>query len=854
MKKVLKLGLSAIGPIAMIIILTMPIGPLAGGLGILQPVGGIFDTGHAIDMSGNQTIKISELDSQVQVIMDEWAIPHIYAETKEDAFITLGYLHAKDRLFQMVMQKYLAAGRISEIMGGESWAISSDKYYRTIGLARSAQMTYEGLLAEVDTNPDAEYVLDVIEAYVFGINTYLTRMSDAEVPFELKVVGFIPEPWEPVDIFAWSKMMSWGLSGSLSRELAYHEINQAFNNDTLFEDMFPDVWPYSVPIIPEQYNLSLVEYPNAPGGWTAGEPVSSQNTAEIPILDSQKTQSLLSIVSEVIQPFGNLDYVGSNNWVVNGSKSSTGRPILANDPHLRLQLPSLWYEAHIVVPGLLNVQGGTLAGTPAVLIGHNEHIAWGLTNVGLDVLDLFVEEVNTENQDQYWYNNEWKDFEIINEDILLRSGEIVEYEVKWSIHGPCIDSITESYDVSNDGIVNLAMNWTGSGFTHEILAVSKLNKANNMTDYFDSLYWWDAAPQNFVYADDEGNIALTVAGRFPIRSGYSGKYPVVALNDSVGWTGSIPYAHLPRSVNPTQGYLQSANQLSIDPESYAYPLVGIQAPGYRGRRIDSLLSSDSSVTVEDMMRHQADDLDLSAQNILPLVLDAWDNSAFSNSSIQSMVTEMKNWNYRMDPDSIAPTIWMYLDDSLTNEIFDEVTSTGVSRGNIYTPILERVIKENESYYIDDKSTTDIESLEEIVVRAFQRCYNLLVSDLGENQDNWEYGLYHIIYVDHLASFTYLGGGPHHGSGYTLNAAFGWTVTGGPSRRMVVSFEDILDIYTVYPGGQSGNLVSEHWSDLFALWYEYDDETEHYGYTHERFYASFATFPTNHVKQFLTFNP
>lgn len=832
----------------------MPIGPLTGGLGILQPIGGIFDTGIGIDGTNNKTIHLDELDSQVNVIMDEWGIPHIYAQNKEDAFMTLGYLHAKDRLFQMTMQKYLAAGRISEIMGGASWAISSDKYYRTIGLAKSAQMTHEGLLAEEDTNPDAKYVLEVVRAYVTGVNIYLNKMGDSEIPFELKVVGFIPEPWEEVDIFTWSKMMSWGLSGGFTRELSYQEINQTLNNDTLFNDMFPDVWPYSVPIIPEQYNLSLGEYPNAPGGWEAGIPEVSHQSTEIPEIDDQEKQILSSILSEVLQPFGDLDYVGSNNWVVNGSKSSTGKPILANDPHLRLQLPSLWYEAHIVVPGLLNVQGGTLAGTPAVLIGHTEHIAWGLTNVGLDVLDLFVEQVNTENEDQYWYNGEWRDFEIIPENIRLRDGNVIEYEVKWSVHGPCIDSITQGYQISNDGVVNLAMNWTGSGYTHEILGISKLNKAKNITDYFDALYWWDAAPQNFVYADNEGNIAITVAGRFPIRSGYSGKYPVVGLNDSVGWVGSIPYAHLPRSVNPSQGYLQSANQLSIDPASYGYPLVGLQAPGYRGRRIDNLLSSDSSVSVEDMMRQQADDLDLSAQSILPLILDAWDNSGCSNTSIQSIVNEMKYWNYRMDPDSIAPTIWMYLDDSLKSEIFDEVTSKGVGKGYIYTPILERVIRENETYYIDDKSTSNIESLEDIAVRAFQKCYNLIVSDFGEEQDNWKYGFHHIIYVDHLAGFTYLGGGPHHGSGYTLNAAYGWVVTGGPSRRMVVSFEDTLEIYTTYPGGQSGNMVSEHWSDLFALWYAYDEDTKHYDYTHERFYPIMTEFPTNEIEQYLTFIP
>ena len=483
------------------------------------------------------------------VIADQWGIPHIYADSVNDAFMVLGYLHARDRLFQMVMQSRLASGRLSEIIGPA--AVTSDKFYRTIGLRRSAELTHQWYL-EHRSDPIVDNALSIVEAEVEGVNAFIDSMTSAVTPIEFKLLGLRPEPWTELDVFVWAKMMTWGLSGNF-RDLYRQYIRAALDNDTLYRELFNDTMPFTVPIVPEQTNLSLAEFPLAPGGAPAPAIQSGLRQSKVAECDVPFTrlQSLLDRLQQVMSPFGPGEIVGSNNWVVSGNKSATGHPILANDPHLVLQAPSLWYEAHIVVPGELDVMGVTFPGLPGVVLGHTAHAAWGFTNVGADVLDIVVEKVNPDNSSQYEYNGQWKDFEIVDEQIRLRDGTIVPFSVKWSVHGPLIDSFVTEYGVDESSAENIAMMWTGNGVTHEVLSLSLMNKMNTIEDYHRAVYWWDSPPQNIVFADDQANIAIMVAGRFPIRSGYSGEFPVQLLNDTVGWVSNIPFAHNPRSVNPS---------------------------------------------------------------------------------------------------------------------------------------------------------------------------------------------------------------------------------------------------------------------------------------------------------------
>ena len=846
-RKIANLGLSLIGPIALIILLTMPIGPLTGGLGILQPWGGIFDVGRGIQHQKVEYVTLPEAISGATVIIDQWGIPHIYGQTTEDAFLALGYMHARDRLFQVVMQTYLAAGRISEVVGGEEFAISADEFQRTIGLAQSAQETYDWYVANAKTNPDVNYTLRCIQAHVAGMNAFIDSMTSDTAPIEFKILGFTPQHFTPVDEFIWAKYMTWGLSGGVE-DLTNQFIRGSLHNDTMYSELFPDFYPNTIPIISEQYNLSLSDFPDAPGGYPAmivpppSVSLDATPTVQIP---TEKLDSLLDITSKTINLLGSSAFVGSNNWAVNGSKTASGQAILANDPHLTLQAPSLWYEVQIVVLDEnepLNVQGGSLPGTPGVLIGHTEHISWGLTNVGADVLDIFIEALNPSNPLQYSYNGEWRDFTVDKEIIHVKGSDDIEYDIYWSVHGPCIDSVMNTYDSDTDTVhPNIAMNWTGLGVTHEILTLGLLNRANNITDYYNALYWWDSPPQNFIYADDEGNIALTVAGRFPIRQGYSGKFPITALNDSVGMISNIPYAFLPRSVNPSQCFLQSANQKSIDPASYPYTILGAQSPDYRGERIYTVLENSTDITVEDMMRLQADDLDLTAEKLLPYVLSAWNAKGDGNTTIQGIINSLQTWDYKMDTDISAPTIWIYLLNETRFEIFDEVRSAGLKASVVQIPVLEWVMTQSIGYYIDDHTTLGVkETLNDILIRALHRTAADLYN-LNPDPNKWTYGNYHIVYIDHLAGLTHIGGGPQRGSAYTVNAAPGWVVQHGPSRRMIVSYTETPEYYTVYPGGQSQVMFSPHWDDLFQLWYTFNETTQHYGYTLEYNYSTATAF-------------
>ncbi len=843
-RKIINFGLSLIGPIALIVILTMPIGPLAGGLGIIAPTGGIFDVGVGANQPELQTIQLPGLDANVEVLQDQWGIPHIYADSAEDAFTALGYLHARDRLFQMVMQNYMAAGRVSEIVGG--FANSSDRFYRTIGLARDAQKSLDWFEANT-ANSDVAYALALIDAEVRGVNAYIDTMTSATTPIEFTILKFTPEPWRRLDVFIFANMMTWGLSGGIS-DLSMQWIKSSMGNDTMFYELVPNVMPYTVPIIPEQFNLSYSEYPDANGGYPATpDPLSVMGDAVLAevFIPLEKLDALIEMMNEIVMPFGNMEFVGSNSWVAHGSRTSTGLPILCNDPHLGFQTPSIWHEAHIVVPGELDVTGVTFPGMPGIVLGHNEYAAWGATNVGADVLDIFVEQLNPSNSSQYMYNGAYRDFEIVDETIHTSEGVDIPFEVKLSVHGPLIDSVTNTYDLAAGSAPNIAMNWTGSGVSHIVLAILLLDKVENIQDYYDALYWWDNPAQNLIYADVHGNIAMTVCGRLPIRSGYSGRYPVQALNDSVGMVSNIPYAYIPRSVNPSQGYLQSANQLSIDLTAYGFDLVGPFADGYRGRRIDYLLGNDNSITMDDMKRFQADALEVRAQEIVPYVVDAWNNAVDGNTTVDEIVGWLDDWDYVMEADGKAPTVWMYLREAIHYEVFDEIRSLDSSLPLSRTPVLEMMIRENNAYFLDDHTTTGIvETRDEILVRAIYRALDAIVADpdFGSDTADWIYGNKHMVYYDHLMDLTTVGGIPHRGQNTLANAG-GWRVTHGPSWRLVADMDNIQMSYGIFAPGQSGNPFSPHFDDLFAIQYAFDEETEQYAYHLLYFYSTAAAFRT-----------
>lgn len=847
-RKLVNTGLSLIGPIAMIIILTMPLGPLTGGLGILQPWGGIFDVGRGLNEPVEQTLTIPGLESEVNILIDQYGVPHIYAENIVDAYIGLGYMHARDRLFQMVIQNRLASGRVSELVG--AYANSSDKIYRTIGLQRTAQLSLDWFIDNADEYPEAQYALELMEGQVMGINYFIDHMISENTPIEFKLLGIKPERWTMLDMFIGASFITWGLTGDFD-DLKRLWIRENIGNDTIYNELYPDIMPYTNYTISEQTYLNITEYPDAPGGYPAPVLPLLVFQEDIPTIEKQKLSLLINELSSVVDPYGLRDAFGSNNWAVAGSKSATGFPIICNDAHMPLTAPNLVYEAHISVPGELNVRGITLPGMPSIESGFNDYIAWGFTNGGVDVLDIFVEQLNPENSSEYFYNDEYHAFKVIKEDIHTLEGITIPFDVKVSVHGPLIDGIVEQDGGSGS---NLAMNWTGNSVSHLIMAALQFDKATNMNEFFDAIYWWDNPVFNFAYADNENNIAMTVCGRIPVRSGYSGLYPVTALNDSIGMVSNIPFAHLPREINPSRGFVTSTNQRSIDPLEYNYTLVGPFVDGYRSRRISELLTVDFSVTIEDMMRFQADVVEIRARSIVPVVVSAWDALGDDNTTIESVVDYFRVWNYEMVTELVAPTVWMHLFDTIQNEIFDELhfletelAATSLKSialpSSIYprSPVVEQIILENTSDFFDDESTPEIiETRDQILVRALFRAVDVMYSIYGSDTENWTYGLHHTLNIKHMAGLTTIKGGPIRGQ-HTLFPSHGWEMSSGPVYRFVIDLDDRMNSRIVIAGGQSGNIFSEHFDDLFQLYFAFDEVAHHYQYHEVYAYESLNDF-------------
>ncbi|MHA2211353.1 MAG: penicillin acylase family protein, partial [Candidatus Thorarchaeota archaeon] len=464
------------------------------------------------------------------------------------------------------------------------------------------------------------------------------------------------------------------------------------------------------------------------------------------------------------------------------------------------------------------------------------------TNVGADVNDIFVEQLNPANPDQYMYNGAYRNFTIHQEDIYTKEGEVIPFTVKESVHGPCIDSVINARGSDDESHPNLAMNWTISGATHELAAMSLLMRADDIYDAIDAFYWWDTAAQNCVVGDDSGNIGMLVVGRFPVRAGYTGEYPVEALNDSVGMVSWVPYAHNPREVNPSRGFVQSANQRTIAPGNYAYDILGPQAPGYRGRRIFHLLDSMSDITVDDMKAIQADVVEVRAEVIVPYVIDAWDAAGDGNATIAAAVDLLRTWEYDMETDLEAPTIWMYLLEELHYEIFDEIWSASTSLRLSFFPVLEDIIVSDNAFYLDDQSTGPVESRDEIIVRALVSAIEELTLEWAD-EPNWEYGNRHVILIDHLGGFTTIGDESPLRGQLTINVAGGWRPGSGPSTRLIADLGAIDMSYMAYPGGQSGNIFSPHFSDMFDIWYSFDEVTEQHGYHILYFYSTADAFRT-----------
>jgi penicillin amidase len=791
-KLVVKLAVVLIVSALFLTVLSVPLGRLPPIGDLLEPAGGIWTVGEDAIPVESQVLTLPGAEGPVRVFRDEYGVPHIFADSDRDLFMAVGYLHASDRLFQMDIQRRAALGSLSEILGPST--VETDKLLRSIGLRYASERTLE----ELD-----EETLDILEAYAAGVNAYIQQASPNRLPLEFKLLNYRPRPWEPLDSIAFGKLMAWSLSGDFN-DLELKLFEDAYGA-VAAENLFPVVMPLQLPIIPPGPQASPVSYE-----------VQEVHTS----LSRETVEDLLSrfrSIEPLLEPFRGL---GSNNWVVAPKKSATGAPILANDPHLALTLPSIWYQARLSSPSY-NVYGVTLLGAPAVVLGFNERIAWGFTNVGADVVDFFVEQVNPDDETQYLHMGEWKNFTLREEVIQVRGSSPVVIQMKISVHGPVITRLDQT----------VAMQWTGHLPTFELRALLNLSKARNWKEFREALTDFMVPAQNIVYADVDGNIGIVVNGLYPIRGRGLGRVPVDGSSGDYDWVGFVPYDEIPSSFNPPRGFLLSANQKPTGPD-YPYYLGWEWADRYRAQRIKEFLEETKALDVDDMKRLQLDHFSVAAREFVPFLLDAFGSLEDQGASLHPMAPDavklLRDWDYVMDASKVAPTLywtWLYnYREATFRDEWNTANLTGVGLPSV--TVLERMTKfEPSSLWFDDVETDAVETRDDIIRKAFVAALNFLEDEVGPKVGDWVWGRVHFLQVRHLTELEALSSDliPRDGGSFTVDVAHGsladgrLLVTSGPSWRMIVDLREPVRGYGSYPGGQSGNPISPHYTDLLEIW-------------------------------------
>ncbi|GHO45249.1 penicillin acylase family protein [Ktedonospora formicarum] len=747
------------------------------------------------------TLHFAELHDSVEIITDHYGVPHIYARNEDDLFFAQGFIHAQERLWQMELNRRIGAGRLSEIVGPV--ALEVDRFSRRLGMHRSA-------LEGVQQLP--EQMKQILTAYVLGVNTYI-KHHQRQLPAEFAILRFRPDPWRLADCLQWGKMIGWNLSGNWETELtrarlvASIGVERAAKLEAGYDPAHPLIIPPGV----------------AYQGINPG------------LLDQYERIKELT-------GFGMMG--GSNNWVVDGTMTTTGLPILCNDPHLGQAAPSIWFECHLNM-GDLDVVGASFPGSPGVVIGHNRHIAWGVTNAVSDVQDLYIEKFNPDNPNQYEYQGQWENAKVYREYIKIKGEEPVVEDVRVTRHGPIITKMPPLENMGEEkGELPLALRWTGLEQCNIAWAVQKINRATNWDEFREGLRDWDVPPQNFVYADRQGNIGYVMAGSIPIRPQQQ-----QALLPSPGWTGEyewqgyIPFDELPQTFNPEQHFIATANNRVID-DNYPYYISNEWLNGYRAQRIRDLLTSSGKLTPADMARIQADQYSLPAEEFVPYILSIEPRTPHERAAQDILRT----WDHVLSPESIGAAIYTTFLRKLTRLVLDALVGEDQELINSYLgvgatimatlngyasrerPLLIRLLKEHDDdWFAENPMRNGPHSWSEALRAAFEAALGELRDKRGENLLNWQYGSIHRMTYNHaLGSVKALekifNRGPYAVGGDidtvnmgTVSPAEPETVITVPSYRQIVDLADLSHSLSGHAPGQSGHANSEHYDDFIQMW-------------------------------------
>jgi penicillin amidase len=756
----------------------------------LSPQKGFWQNAEAADKKFNADIHLPQLSGKTEVYFDERLVPHVFADNEKDAWFVQGYLHAKFRLWQMDFQTYAAAGRLSEIMGDSANGISFlkiDKFFRRLGMVYAAEKS----LQAIENDPLTKMACD---AYTAGVNAYISSLDEKDYPVEYKLLNYKPEPWTNLKSALFIKYMAYDLAG-------YDEDFERTNAKSLltqqqYESLFPYVMDSLQPIIttplPKLIHVPDVKRPNS-----ADSVYFNFNTEVAPS-------------NKAIQPDKNN---GSNNWAVAGSKTKSGQPILCNDPHLSLHLPSLWFEMQISTPGF-NAYGATLPGAPNILIGFNSNCAWGLTNAERDVKDYFEVQFRDSTMQEYWFDSSWRKAGMRDEIIKIRNNKSDTEHIAMTVFGPVM------YDPHYPDKLHTgkyyALHWQAHEGSNELSTVLKMVRAKNYTDYVEATSTFQCPSQNFVFADKAGDIAIRQAGKFPALWYRQGDFLNPGKDSSYMWQAYIPDSLQPVMLNPERGFVSSANQAPYNTRTYPYYIPGYYNL-YRSWLINRNLSLMQNISVNDMMQLQTSLYNLEAEKALPLFLKNISVTALDENAKQYLDL-VSSWNLVNGPNSIGATIFsLWMDSTISKVYNDELHGSNAA---IPVPEVEpatlmaNILKDSASLFADDINTPQHETIKDDITNAFLSIVPVL--EKAKNDKVLEWGKFKDGGVPHLlglSPFSRL----HIDAGGGENIINAFEKFHGPSWRMVVELTDDINAYGVYPGGQSGNPGSQYYDDFVNTW-------------------------------------
>ena len=664
----------------------------------MNPFAGFWQNGEQLDQI-EEVLDVKGLREGVKVVWDERQVPHVFAENTYDVYFAQGFLTARHRLWQMEFQTHVAAGRVSEIIGSK--AIEFDRKQRRRGLLRAAEQTINFM----DKNPETHLIL---QAYANGVNTWIETLTPASMPLEYKLLNYEPEVWSTLKTALLLKFMAWDLTGRNSEfdlSIIRAELGEAFVNE-----FYPEDLPRMDPVIPSA----------KPWRFDPLTPEASPEPFEP------------QFVRDLRQDEPDRDN-GSNNWAVSGKKTASGFPILANDPHLGLKLPSIWYEIQLVTPEM-NVYGVSLPGAPAIIIGFNENIAWGLTNAGSDVMDWFEIEFKDNSYTEYMYMDEWIAAEMRVEEILVKDGATVLDTFAITRFGPTVRF--GDYQLDNGHPTGLAMRWSAHDPSNEMSAIQGINLAHDRETFFTALEAFDAPGQNFAFAAKDGDIAIRHNGKYPLRGQDQGKF-VRAGRDTTGeWRQWIPYDQLPAISNPWRGFVSSANQSPVG-KKYPY-YMGWEYDDYeRGSRINDRLTALSDIHFNDMQTLHMDNFNKQAELMLPFMIKHLNRDSLSKVETK-ILDDLNQWNFVSDPHEKAAWVykqwWLHLEQAIWGDelmIFGELRE--IPTRSVTAKLL---LKQSDLVYYDDINTTEREDRKRIIRRAFHETITDLTETLGEYVEAW----------------------------------------------------------------------------------------------------------------------